>query len=141
MTLGIPDPIHISVCECQGEAFRYAAKKGYDLERFRYLFLNSDFCYNFMDIQYSSVQRLSPAGFLDEMIIEYGYLPTTNAEQDPDLGYFVGYVSRYMFYRYGLSGKKILDIFSFSDMKNAYINSYGIDSYEDIAREMLEKAL
>ncbi len=82
-------------CERQGRLFELMAKRGLDMKDFASKYMNSEFCLDYMDGEYSRFQVGGMNHILDELDDEFlGTVPHSDNPCPPAVAEWIGYIYR-----------------------------------------------
>lgn len=92
------DRIEQKICNTQKNIFSFAAKKGYSVKSFCEAFLNSDFCAEAFDTEYSRYQFETPMECMDFLIPEIDGKVEKSDYADVETAGYVGMMYRYLYF-------------------------------------------
>ena len=128
------------ICDAQGEVFEEAAKSNFDMNKFTNDYLNSDFCLREIDSDYSVFQLEWLSTILVVSDVEPRIDDTCETCWEPAVGYWVGYMYRYLHYLTLLNSREIIKNIPVEVMCDHY-EAYHTTSYEYAGDLLKEKYL
>lgn len=128
--------VNLVICETQGEIYRSAAKKGYNMPLFSYNYMNSKFCERNMDSLYSPIQY----GDAD-LALEYFEEECQNngfqISKNENIAFWIGYMYRYIADSLGISSSDVVKKVDYCKMLQMYEGFHTVD--EDLMVEKLNE--
>ena len=112
------------ICQTQGKIFKYAVKKGYDMQNFAEKFLSSEFCEEAFDTIYSRYQLDSPMESADFFMPELREkLKLSPVKQDKEEAAYIGFIYRYLYFVTKIKSKDLIQKVPFEEVQRHFINS------------------
>ena len=136
-----PSSIEITICDLQGDIYRYAAKENYDMKLFSNAYLNSDFCKRQMDAKYSRYQLADEMECMDFIIPEIGDFKDTAARRiNYDVAAWIGWMYRFISIYKHISSADLCKLIPFDMMCAYYVGMHTIEE-RNAADIMVETAI
>lgn len=124
------------IAETQGEIFKYAESKGYDMVDYIEKYMRSDFCNREMDSECSYFHFKTAEVCFPYIEKEIGEGRTTGSLIEGSE--WVGRIYRYLVFALKMPSKKLIEIIKPKDLDDMYYE-YEFDEIEDIIRSLCKK--
>lgn len=124
--------IENDICKTQAELFQYITKHKYNFEEFVNNYMNSKFCNNEMDSNYSRFHFEFPEECIDFFDFKLKLDAFANEDIIESDAYLIGYIYRYLFFKYQISSSQLIKKYPFLVIKTIVRNYYNEDIEEII---------
>lgn len=137
------DGVEYEICNTQGNLYEFIAKKGFNIELFSRLYLQSDFCRRAFDTIYSRFQLADELECLDFIVPElkgkfpefddgcitedYDRIPEPESCFSPDAAYWIGFTYRQLYIETGTSSRELSERLPFDAMCRYYPGLHTVD--------------
>ncbi len=143
--------VDYKICRTQGNLYEFLAKKGFDMELFSGLYLQSDFCRRAFDTIYSRFQLADELECLDFIVPElrgkfpefhsgqitedYDRVPEAESCFSPDVAYWIGFTYRQLYIETGINSRELSEKLPFDAMCRYYSGLHTVD--EEMAVDII----
>lgn len=130
----IEERLNYKICSNQGKIYEFASEQGYDMSIFSKYYLNSNFCNNSFDKNWSLYHLANAEECLYELNKEVVgeknlIVPVNNSSVtfNSDVAWWIGFVYKQLQLETEKSSKELAEIVSFEELCNCYGGLHTID--------------